>query len=270
MGAQFRPCIDLHNGRVKQIVGGSLNDAGTGLQTNFVSELSPAYYARLYRDHHLAGGHVIMLGPGNQAAAREALQAWPGHLQVGGGITAANAGQWLDAGADRVIVTSYIFSDGELNEHHLKELAATTGSRHLVLDLSCRRKGDQYFVVTDRWQKFSSLTINRANLEYLAGYAEEFLIHAVDVEGRQAGIDAELLERLARCAPVPCVYAGGISSMEDIARIEHFGAGKIHYTIGSALDIFGGHLSFETVATCSNNTPRPDQRSHEFDQQPQY
>jgi len=249
MSARFRPCIDLHGGRVKQIVGGTLRDTGAGPSTNFVSELPPDYYARLYREHDLTGGHVIQLGPGNEEAARQALAAWPGGLQLGGGVTAANASSWLEAGADKVIVTSFVFSGGELNRSRLKELLSVTGRERLVLDLSCRRKGEDYFVVTDRWQTFTELKVCRETLEELAESASEFLVHAVDVEGHQAGIDGTLLAILAEHSPIDCVYAGGISSLADVEKIERSGRGRVHYTIGSALDIFGGKLSFEEIAS---------------------
>ena len=99
---RFRPCIDLHAGSVKQIVGGTLSTDNAGLKTNYTSEHPAAYYAELYRKNGLRGGHVIMLGPGNNKAAKEALTAWPGGLQVGGGIKDANAREWIDAGAERV------------------------------------------------------------------------------------------------------------------------------------------------------------------------
>ena len=100
---KFRPCIDLHSGQVKQIVGGTLTTASTDLQTNYVSKLPASHFAKLYKDNHLDGAHVIMLGPGNAQAAKEALAEWPASLQVGGGITDENAKQWIDWGAERVI-----------------------------------------------------------------------------------------------------------------------------------------------------------------------
>lgn len=249
MNAQFRPCIDLHGGVVKQIVGGTLESAGKELKTNFVSERSPAYYAGLYRRDGLRGGHVIMLGPGNETAAREALAAWPGGLQIGGGVNADNAKAWLDAGAEKVIVTSFVFSGGELNAENLRRLLGAVGKEHIVLDLSCRRKDGAYFVVTDRWRKFTALEVNRATLASLAESAAEFLVHAVDVEGRCGGIDRELLEILAADSPLECVYAGGITGFEDIQTIERIGKGRVHYTIGSALDLFGGKLPYAEVVS---------------------
>ena len=249
LSAEFRPCIDLHDGKVKQIVGSTLEAAGCDTpRTNFVSDRTPAYYAEMYKKDDLRGGHVIQLGRGNEQAALEALGAWPGGLQLGGGVTDENAGFYLDAGADKVIVTSFVFSDGMFKEEKLRSLLKITGREHLVLDLSCRRTAEgKYFVVTDRWQKFTTLELTPATLEKLGGYCSEFLIHAVDVEGKQSGIDQTLLQILAASATVPCVYAGGISTFEDIELIESAGNGKIHYTIGSALDIFGGKLAYSEV-----------------------
>lgn len=236
----FRPCIDLHEGRVKQIVGGSLRDDGAGLRTNFVSEKPAASFAELYRKDNLKGGHVIKLGPGNDAAAREALAAYPGGLHLGGGVDAANARGWLDAGASHVIVTSWVFRDGRLDWERLRELVAAIGKERLVLDLSCRRKRDEYFVVTDRWQKFTEMKVSRETLETLAGCCDEFLIHAADVEGLCRGIDAELVTKLGEWSPIPTTYAGGARSLEDLEQVTRLGRGRVDLTIGSALDIFGG------------------------------
>ena len=219
--AQFRPCIDLHDGKVKQIIGSTLSDSGNGLKTNFIADRGPAWFAELYRRDNLRGGHVIKLGPGNDDAAKEALAAWPGGLQVGGGITAENAAMWLDAGAAQVIVTSYIFRDGLLHMDLLEKLFRITGRDRLTLDLSCRRGRDgAFYIVTDRWQKFTSLRVEEQTLCLLAKYCTEFLIHAVDVEGKQSGTDRELLHLLAESSPIDCVYAGGISSLEEIADID--------------------------------------------------
>ena len=245
--AKFRPCIDLHDGQVKQIVGSTLQDTGAGPATNFVSDRTPGYYAELYRDLDLPGGHVIQLGKGNEAAAREALAAWPGGLQIGGGVNPDNAAEWLNAGASHVIVTSYIFEAGQIHWDRLNTLLHCVGSSHLVLDLSCRKRDNKYFIVTDRWQKFTEWEVSGKTLEALSRYAAEFLVHAVDVEGKQQGIDLELLDILAQNSPIDCVYAGGISSLEDIDKIEQYGQGRIHYTIGSALDIFGGKLPLADV-----------------------
>lgn len=236
----FRPCIDLHEGRVKQIVGGTLSDAGGALRTNFVSERSAGWFAELYRRDHLTGGHVIMLGPGNEEAAREALAAWPGGLQIGGGINGNNAQTWLDAGASHVIVTSWVFREGRLDWERLRELIAAVGKDRVVLDLSCRKRGTEYLVVTDRWQKFTDMPVNQETLRTLAEFCAEFLIHAVDVEGLCQGIDAELVRNLSAWSPIPTTYAGGAKSMDDLRLVSEISGGRIGLTIGSALDIFGG------------------------------
>jgi len=238
---KFRPCIDLHNGQVKQIVGSSLSDRDKdSLRTNFASELPPAYYADLYRRDGLYGGHVIMLGAGNEAAATEALATFPGGLQVGGGITADNAALWLDRGASQVIVTSFVFKDGRIHEDRLRELTELIGKERLVLDLSCRKKDGDYFIVTDRWQRFTSVTVNAESLAYFSGFCSEFLVHAVDVEGKCRGIEEELAMLLGRFSPIPTTYAGGIATLEDLLRLRELGVGRLDATIGSALDIFGG------------------------------
>jgi len=238
---RFRPCIDLHQGKVKQIVGSSLCDsAPESVITNFEADVSAAHFARLYRADDLPGGHVIMLGPGNESAAREALAAYPGGLQLGGGITAANASSWLEHGASKVIVTSYVFHDAQVCWQRLEQLAQTIDASRLVLDLSCRRRDGQFLVVTDRWQKYSDVAITAANLDRLAQFCSEFLVHAVDVEGKQAGIDAELVGVLAAWNALPITYAGGIGCLADIRQIEELSAGRLDYTVGSALDIFGG------------------------------
>jgi phosphoribosylformimino-5-aminoimidazole carboxamide ribotide isomerase len=234
----FRPCIDLHEGKVKQIVGGTLGDSGP--RTNFVSDHSAAWFADLYRRDGLSGGHVIMLGPGNEVEARSALAAFPGGLHVGGGINRDNAAAWLKAGASHVIVTSWIFHDGRLHEERLAGLVAAIGRERLVLDLSCRKRGGKYFVVTDRWQKFTELEISSDTLSKLAASCAEFLVHAVDVEGLCLGVDLELVERLGRWSPVPVTYAGGANSLRDLEEATRVGGGQVDLTIGSALDIFGG------------------------------
>jgi len=234
----FRPCIDLHEGKVKQIVGGTLSDAGA--RTNFVSEQSAAWFAELYRRDGLTGGHVIQLGAGNEAEARAALAAYPGGLHLGGGVNAANAHDWLDAGASHVIVTSWVFREGRVDWARLEKLVKAIGKNKLVLDLSCRKRGASYFVVTDRWQKFTDLEVNDLTLQKFSAFCAEFLIHAVDVEGLCRGIDRELVSMLGRFAPIPTTYAGGANSLADLEAITQLGQGKVDLTIGSALDIFGG------------------------------
>ena len=198
----FRPCIDLHEGKVKQIVGGSLSENPATLKTNFVSERPSRWFAELYRRDGLRGGHVILLGAGNDAAAREALAAFPGGLHLGGGVNLENATAWLDAGASHVIVTSWVFRGGIIDFDRLRALVSRIGRERLVLDLSCRRRDGRYWVVTDRWQKFTTLSLNAASLDELAGYCDEFLIHAADVEGLCAGVDLELVELLAGAAQI--------------------------------------------------------------------
>jgi len=236
----FRPCIDLHEGKVKQIVGGTLTEDPARVRTNYVSERSSVWFAELYKADGLRGGHVIMLGPGNEEAGRAALRAFPGGLHIGGGINLANAQSFLDDGASHVIVTSWVFRGGTVDWDRLKNLVEDIGRQHLVLDLSCRKRNGQYFVVTDRWQKFTELTISQATLERLAGYCAEFLIHAVDVEGLCRGIDHELVQKLGQWSPIPTTYAGGANSLADLEEVNRLGEGRIDLTIGSALDIFGG------------------------------
>jgi len=252
---KFRPCIDLHNGQVKQIVGSSLAD-GQEPETNFVSDRSPAWFAELYRADGLTGGHVIKLGPNNDAAARAALAAWPGGLQVGGGITAENAESWLEAGAAQVIVTSYIFQNGRIDEERLERLLSTVGPERLVLDLSCRKKDGQYHVVTDRWQTFTETGVEAGSLAELSKSCCEFLVHGVDVEGKQQGMDEELIQLLAEHSPIPCVYAGGVRSFEDLEKLNEAGNGRIDVTVGSALDLFGGTLPYRDVVEYCHNSSK--------------
>ena len=235
---RFRPCIDLHQGKVKQIVGGSLNDSGA--KTNFISELNADHYASLYRKHQLSGGHVIALGPNNEEAAKQALSAWPKGLQFGGGVNLDNAQQWLDAGASHVIVTSYLFENNEFSWSRLESLVKDIGVESLILDLSCRKVGNGWNIATNRWQTVTQTTIDKQTLGELSNYCAEFLIHSADVEGLQGGIDHPLVSLLAEHCDIPVTYAGGARTVEDLAYVESLSAGKIDLTIGSALDIFGG------------------------------
>jgi phosphoribosylformimino-5-aminoimidazole carboxamide ribotide isomerase len=236
----FRPCIDLRDGKVVQIVGGTLTENPDTVRTNFISNRSAASYAEQYRRDGLEGGHVVMLGPGNEEPARKALAAYPGGLQVGGGVNADNARSWLTSGAARVIVTSWVFREGRLDEARLQQLVNTIGKEKLVLDLSCRRRGEDYFIVTDYWQKFTDLKISAETLQRLSHSCSEFLVHAVDVEGMCRGIDRALVVMLGRFTPIPTTYAGGANSMDDLEAVTQLGLGKVDLTIGSALDIFGG------------------------------
>lgn len=236
----FRPCIDLHQGKVKQIVGSTLSDDPSTLRTNFVSERPGSWFAELYKRDAIRGAHVIMLGKGNEAAAQETLAAYRDGLQIGGGISAENARVWLDAGASHVIVTSWLFSDGQLSWDRLKLLAETIGKNKLVVDLSCRRTADGYMVMTDRWQKPTGFRIQKEGLEKLAKFCDEFLVHAVDVEGMCKGVDLDLVKLLGDWSPIPVTYAGGARSIEDLETVTRISGGKVDLTIGSALDIFGG------------------------------
>jgi len=236
----FRPCIDLHEGRVKQIVGGSLGEAPGRLRTNFVSDRPARWFAELYRRDGLTGGHVIQLGPGCETEARAALAAYPGGLQLGGGVNLDNARGWLDAGASHVIVTSWVFREGRVDEDRLHRLVKAVGRERLVLDLSCRQRAGKYFVVTDRWQNFTELVVNRETLFSLGKHCAEFLIHAVDVEGLCRGIDQDLVRQLGEETPIPTTYAGGANSLADLETVTRLGRGRVDLTIGSALDLFGG------------------------------
>ncbi|MFH2122959.1 MAG: phosphoribosylformimino-5-aminoimidazole carboxamide ribotide isomerase [Pseudomonadota bacterium] len=238
---KFRPCIDLHEGKVKQIVGSTLNDERPeALRTNFTASYPSSWFAQLYRQDNLTGGHIIKLGPGNDAAALEALEAWPGGMQIGGAITADNGKYWLDHGASHVIVTSYVFKDGMIDEDRLQRLVKAVGRERLVLDLSCRRRDDHYYIVTDRWQNFTQVVISEEVLAHFAGSCAEFLIHAADVEGQCQGVEQDLIKKLAVWSPIPATYAGGVRNIADLELIRDLGHGRLDATVGSALDIFGG------------------------------
>lgn len=252
---KFRPCIDIHNGRVKQIVGGSLSDKNSFAEENYVSEYDGGYYARLYKSRGLSGGHIIMLNPvgseyyeADKKQALSALSEYRDGMQIGGGITAENAAEFLEAGASHVIVTSYVFKDGEISFERLERLKAAAGREHLVLDLSCRKRDGEYYIVTDRWQKFTDVTVNKESLKMLSSYCDEFLVHAVDAEGKAKGIEENIAAALGELAEIPSTYAGGIGSYEDIEKLRVLGKGHVDFTVGSALDIFGGTLSFEKLS----------------------
>lgn len=239
---KFRPCIDLHQGKVKQIVGGSLRDEGAGPTENFVSDRPSAWFAETFRADKLTGGHVIKLGPGNDQAAREALAAWPGGMQIGGGIHEGNAAEWLDAGASHIIVTSALFdSEGKFLADTLDSLVRKIGRKKLVIDLSCRRTRDGWTVAMNRWQTPTELTVDHATLDRLAPFCDEFLIHAADVEGLCRGIDADLVALLGNWGKLPVTYAGGAATMHDLELVEQAGCGAVDVTVGSALDLFGGN-----------------------------
>jgi phosphoribosylformimino-5-aminoimidazole carboxamide ribotide isomerase len=254
----FRPCIDLHEGQVKQIVGGSLTGDVSTLRTNFVSTRPSSWYAELYKKDNLSGGHVIMLGPGNEKAAMDALAAYPGGMHLGGGINLENAKSYLEAGASHVIVTSFVFKNGEIHWDRLRGLSSLIGKERLVLDLSCRKKGDEYLVVTDRWEKFTHYVVSEKALLELSQYCSEFLVHAADVEGLCRGIDKELVEKLATWTPLPLTYAGGANSLSDLEEVTRIGRGRIDLTIGSALDIFGGQTVRYQDVVKFNREQSPD------------
>ena len=248
---EFRPCIDIHNGKVKQIVGGTLKDQNDQAAENFVSEQDAPFYAQLYKTYGISGGHIILLNARDSSyyeatklQALAALQVYPGGLQVGGGITAENAHEFLMAGASHVIVTSYVFRDGKVDYGRLEKLVQAVGKEHLVLDLSCRKKGDSYYIVTDRWQKFTEVPVTLETMEKLGSYCDEFLVHAVDVEGKAHGVETELAALLSEYTGRPVTYAGGVGSMKDIEDLRTYGKGRLDVTVGSALDLFGGTIPF--------------------------
>ena len=254
---KFRPCIDIHNGHVVQIVGSSLRDENDSAQNNFVSEKDSAYYANLYKEHGLSGGHIIILNgkdseyyEATKAEAVKALQTYNGGMQIGGGITDKNAEEYILAGASHIIVTSYVFSDGEICYNNLNRLNSAVGREHICLDVSCRMRNGKYYVVTDRWQKFTDVVLDENLIVSLSEYCDELLVHAVDVEGRKAGINATIAGILEK-SPIPVTYAGGISSLDDIAKIRSIGNNKIDFTIGTALNIFGGDLDLMEVIRCT-------------------
>jgi len=251
---KLRPCIDIHNGKVKQIVGSSLRDEGDRAQENFVSDRGAGYFARLYQSRGLYGGHVIMLNSvsspeyaATKAECKKALKAYPGGLMAGGGITPENAAEFLDAGASHVIVTSYVFKDGRMDDAALSRMVREVGADRLVLDLSCRRRDDRYLVVTDRWQHFTDQEVTPELFRELSGSCAEFLVHGVDVEGKAAGADDKLLEILTQSVFRPITYAGGVGDMECLKGVRRLTGGRIDITIGSALDIFGGSLPLDEV-----------------------
>lgn len=253
IGMKFRPCIDIHNGAVKQIVGSSLKDEGSLAQDNFVSGKDAGYYAQMYKNDGFTGGHIIILNPAESSyydadlsQARIALDAFKGGMQIGGGINPGNAEKFLDMGASHIIVTSYVFRDGIIDYGRLEEISGITGKERLVLDLSCRYIDGNYYIVTDRWQKTTKEILNTGLLERLGAYCDEFLVHAADVEGKASGIEKNVVEILAG-SPLKATYAGGIHSMEDVAYIGRYGGGKVDFTIGSGLDLFGGDIPYSSM-----------------------
>lgn len=245
---KFRPCIDLRQGKVVQIIGGTLKDSDKELPiTNFESEKSPSQYANMYQKDKLTGGHVISLGSGNTQAALSALKTYPKGLQIGGGITPSNAQTYLKAGASHVIVTSYVFSDGKIDLRKLDTLVCCVGKENLVLDLSCRQRDKEFWIVTDRWQNFTDVAVNKETITHLASFCDEFLVHGVDVEGMMQGIQTDLVELLGKYSPIPVTYAGGANRFSDLETVKALGQNRVDLTIGSALDIFGGSISYRDV-----------------------
>lgn len=251
---RFRPCIDIHNGQVKQIVGGSLQDQGDQAKENFVSTQDAGYFAALYRKRQLSGGHIILLNPkdspfyeATKQQAMKALKEYPYGLQIGGGITNENATEYLEAGADKVIVTSFVFKDGQIAYDNLEKLVKEVGKEKLVLDLSCRKKDNQYYIVTNRWQQYTNVVLDKKSLDYFAGFSEEFLIHAVDVEGKASGIEEDVAKLIGDWGKLPVTYAGGIHKYEDLETLKLLGKDNLDFTVGSALDLFGGTLKFEEI-----------------------
>lgn len=259
---RFRPCIDLRLGQVVQLVGSTVDDADTSRTvTNYRSKQSAADFARLYRGDGLSGGHVISIGDGNRDAVLSAVRAFPGGLQVGGGITPDNAQEYLEAGASHVIVTSYVFQAGRVELERLRRLVRQVGRSRLVLDLSCRWRDAAYWVVTDRWQRFTELRVDSAALDGLAEYCDEFLVHAVDVEGKRLGIDENLVRMLGECSPISVTYAGGSRSLDDLDRVKVLGKNRVDVTMGSALDIFGGRVPYSSVVRWQRNQEREELRA---------
>ncbi|MDD6202410.1 MAG: phosphoribosylformimino-5-aminoimidazole carboxamide ribotide isomerase [Lachnospiraceae bacterium] len=257
---KFRPCIDIHNGHVKQIVGSSLDDQNGSAVENFVASQDASYFAEIYQKYGLKGGHIILLNKAGSPYYEEtkkqafaALAAYPHGMQIGGGICDTNAQEYLDAGASHVIVTSYVFHDGRINFENLEKINRITGKEQLVLDLSCRKRNGQYYIVTDRWQKDTEFALNYKNLDILAGYCDEFLIHAVDVEGKMEGIETELVKMLGGWGEIPITYAGGVRSTQDIDLLRQEGRGKLDVTIGSALSLYGGPMPFEETVKYINH-----------------
>lgn len=253
---KFRPCIDIKNGKVVQIVGGSLTDISSKTDTtitNFESTKDSSYFANLYKQDGIYGGHVISLGAGNNDAVVSALKTFPQGLQFGGGINSDNAATYLDAGASHVIVTSFVFSGGNIDMDKLQLLVKKVGRKNLVLDLSCRKKDGKFWIVTDRWQKFTQVAVTEKSIDQFAAYCDEFLVHGVDVEGKMGGVQCDLVEMLGRYSPIPVTYAGGAKSYSDLDLVKNIGCNRVDLTIGSALDIFGGTIPYKDVVRWHNS-----------------
>ena len=229
-------------------------DTGNRATENFVAQQTAAYFAGLYQSKKLVGGHIILLNPVSSEfyeqtkhQAMEALKTYPGGLQIGGGITPENAGEYLEAGASHVIVTSYVFKDGVLHYERLRKMEQAVSKKHLVLDLSCRKRDGSYYIVTDRWQKYTDVVLNEQTIAELSSHCDELLVHAVDVEGKANGIEQPLVRLLGNFQKRAVTYAGGVHSFEDLRLLGELGKGRVNVTIGSALSLFGGTMDFEEV-----------------------
>ena len=243
----FRPCIDIHEGKVKQIVGSTLRDNGEAVE-NFISSYDSSHFADLFKKDGLKGGHIIMLGKSkeNREQALTALAEYPGGMQIGGGINAGSANEYINAGASHVIVTSYVFDRNGFNRENLQKLIAVCGREKIVLDLSAKEVNGKYFIAADRWQTVTNVEVNQAFLLELSELCDEFLVHAVNNEGKKQGVDESLISLLST-SPIPVTYAGGIGDMCDIDKIDKIGRGRVDFTVGSALDLFGGHIQYDLV-----------------------
>lgn len=257
---EFRPCIDIHNGKVKQIVGGSLRDEENVAEENFVSRQDAAFYANFYKKNGIKGGHIILLNAKDseyyeetKAQALSALSAYPYGLQIGGGIGEENAREYLEAGASHVIVTSYVFQNGRIEYGNLEKLVKKVGKNKIVLDLSCRQRDGAYYIVTNRWQTYTKVRLSEKVLEELSGYCDEFLVHAVDVEGMAKGIEEPVAALLGGWGKIPITYAGGVHDLSDLEKLRKLGKNRVNVTIGSALDLFGGSLKWEEVISYINS-----------------
>jgi phosphoribosylformimino-5-aminoimidazole carboxamide ribotide isomerase len=195
-----------------------------------------------------------MLGPGNEEAALSALQAYPGGMQIGGGISSKeNATKYLEAGASAVIVTSYIFPNAKFSPEKLKTISSETGKENLVIDLSCYKRNSEWTVAINRWQTLTDFCITPQNLKEISEYCSEFLVHAAGVEGKQQGMDLELIEFLGEHSPIPATYAGGANSLKDFETCNTLSKGRVDLTIGSALNIFGGKIPYEKCIKFKKN-----------------
>lgn len=166
---------------------------------------------------------------------------------IGGGVNSENAKDFINMGASHVIVTSFAFKGGTILWRNIKALDAAVGKEHVVLDVSAVKKEDRYFIATDRWQNISDIELTDELLTKLSDHCDEFLVHAVLAEGKKSGIDTELASLLGTYNGKPVTYAGGIRSISDILDLKKYGNNRLDFTVGSALDIFGGPLSLDIL-----------------------